>query len=778
MPWTSGTTIAYARWVIRWRWLVLFAALAAAGVSTSGLRFVTFTTNYRAFLSKENPLRQSFDALQAIYTRNDNILFALRPNDGTVFTPAVLAAVRELTDAGWRVPYSTRVDSITNFQHTYAEGDDLTVEDLVPDPDQQSAADLARIRTVAFAEPLLINRLISTDGSTTGVNVTLHLPETKEGEVVEAMAYARDLADDFRARHPDIRVAITGFGGLSNAFVEATIGDFTTLVPIMYGLILLTMLVSLRSVMATVATLLVIGLSAATAMGLTGWFGIQLSPPAANAPTIIITIAVADSIHILVSMFKEMRRGQGKREALVESLRINMQPVFLTSLTTVIGFLSLNFSDAPPFRDLGNISALGIAIAWAYSLTLLPALIAVMPFRRRSTSWSMGFGMERLAEFVVTRRRVLLWGMATLVVLLGVQIPRIELYNKFVEFFDRSVQFRVDTDFTMEHLTGIYQIDYSLEAGNSGGVSDPAYLAHVDEFADWFRQQPGVLHVSTVTDTMKRLNRNMHGDESEWYRLPESRPLAAQYLLLYEMSLPYGLDLNNQINVDKSATRFTVTTGDLSTPELRSLKERGDAWLVSHTPSSMHGGGTGPAVIFAYQMDTQMVSMLRGTVLAILLICFTLCIALRSVKMGLLSMVPNIVPPVIGFGIWAILYGRAGLPASFVTVVALGIIVDDTVHFTSKYLRARREQGLRSADAVRYAFSTVGSALVITSVILAAGFGVLAFSAFDLNATMGLLTAIMIIAALLADFLLFPPLLMAFERRTHDESASVAAHAA
>jgi len=270
----------------------------------------------------------------------------------------------------------------------------------------------------------------------------------------------------------------------------------------------------------------------------------------------------------------------------------------------------------------------------------------------------------------------------------------------------------------------------------------------------------------------------MHADDPEWYRLPDDRQLAAQYLLLYEMSLPYGLDLNNQINVDKSATRFTVTVDNLSSQEFRVLKENAEAWLVANTPPPMHAEGTGTTVMFTYLMFRNMQKMIQGTFAALLLICLCLCVAFRSIKMGLLSVIPNIIPPVMTFGVWAVLVGRAGHAASFVTAIALGIIVDDTVHFMSKYLRARHEQGLDSQGAVRYAFSTVGLALCITTAILVAGFSVLAQSAFELNATMGLLTAIMIAMALVVDFLLFAPLLMAIDRRDGDEDTSLSARAA
>jgi len=310
-------------------------------------------------------------------------------------------------------------------------------------------------------------------------------------------------------------------------------------------------------------------------MGFAGWAKIGLTPPSAQAPTIIMTLAIADSIHILVTMLREMRKGTPKREAIKESLRINIQPVFLTSLSTVIGFLSLNFSEVPPFNHLGNITAVGITAAFVYSVLFLPALLAILPIRvKQQKNKDKAIFMEKLADYVIEKRRILFYSGVAVAVALGAFIINNDLNDRFVEYFDESISFRTDTDFTTENLTGIYQVQFSLGAEESGGISDPEYLAKVEEFANWYREQPATIHVSTFTDVMKRLNKNMHGDDESWYRLPNERDLAAQFLLLYEMSLPYGLDLNNQINIDKSSTRMTASLKTMSTNELLALEQQ------------------------------------------------------------------------------------------------------------------------------------------------------------------------------------------------------------
>jgi len=767
-------TVNYAEWLLRWRWLIIACTLAVVGLSATGLRYADFDTDYRVFFSEDNPQLLAFDALQNIYSKNDNILIVIAPDSGAVFTPEVLDVVERLTHDAWQIPYSSRVDSVTNFQHTYAEEDDLVVEDLVEDALQRTPEELAAKKAVALAEPLLLNRLISPSAHVTGVNVTIELPGESTSEVEDAVTYARQLAAAIRAQHPGIAIYMTGMTAMNNAFPETSKHDSKHLLPIMLGMVVLVMLLSLRSISGTVVTVMVIIMSALTAVGLAFWSGIKLTPPSASAPIIIMTLAVADSIHILISMFREMAKGKPKNEALVESMRINMQPVFLTSLTTVIGFLALNFSDAPPFRDFGNITAVGVIAAFFYSVTFLPAVISLLPVKERPESSRMHRAMDALAEFVIRRRFGLFWGMLALIVGLSAFVPRIELNDEFVKYFDDSISFRTDTDFVMDNLTGIYIIEHSLGAGESGGINDPAYLRKVEEFARWYRSQPQVMHVSTLTDIMKRLNQNMHADDPGWYRLPDSRELAAQYLLLYEMSLPFGLDLNNQINIDKSAIRFTVTMQNMSAVDVRSMKARAEQWLQDNAPEYMFSRGASPTVMFSYISERNIKSMIKGTAIAVVLIAITLMLMLRSVKIGLLSLIPNVTPALMTFGLWSLLVGRIGLAVSIIMAMSLGIVVDDTVHFLSKYLRARREQGLGSADAVRYAFSTVGIALVVTSIILITGFLILATSAFQVNWGMGLLTAIAIAFALLADFLFLPPLLMKLEEEVREDEDTAA----
>ncbi|MDM8565771.1 MMPL family transporter [Candidatus Halobeggiatoa sp. HSG11] len=754
----------YSQLVIRWRYFIVLATLALVMLTTLGFP-LRFDTDYRVFFSEENPQLIAFEDLQNTYTKNDNVIFVLAPKDGKVFTNETLAAVEWLTNESWQIPYSNRVDSISNFQHTRAEEDDLIVEDLIVDAMKLSAKEMERAKAVALVEPQLINKLISPQTHVTGISTTVQLPGIHpDTEVPEIAAFVRELADKARAKYPHLDIYIAGVVMMNNSFPEASKGDLQSLVPLMYLVILGMLWLLIRGFSGIVATFLVITFSTVAAMGLAGLFGIALTGPSSTAPTMILTLAVADSVHFLVTMRHELNVNRlDKNAAIMESLRVNFQPIFLTSLTTAIGFLSMNFGDVPPFRDLGNIVAMGVTIAFLVSVSFLPALMSILPMKARPVSEKV-HAMEHLGNFVVAKRRGLMWSMAAIILILIAFIPRNELNDVFVEYFDESFDFRIATDFTTDNLTGTYDMNYSLSAGEPEGISKPEFLQQVDKFVEWYRVQPEVTHVNTITDTFKRLNKNMHGDDPAYYKLPERRDLAAQYLLLYEMSLPYGLDLNNQINVDKSATKIAITLRTLSSNELIALEDRTQQWFKDNAPE-LQVPGASTSIMFARIGSRNIKSMLLGAVIALVLISIILIVALRSLKFGLISLIPNLIPTAVAFGVWGIFVGHVGLGLSVVAGLTIGIVVDDTIHYLSKYLRARREKQMDSPAAVLYAFRSVGLALWITTLALVAGFVILSMSHFAVNSDMGTMTAITISLALLADFLFLPPLLMKLDKK-------------
>ena len=368
----------------------------------------------------------------------------------------------------------------------------------------------------------------------------------------------------------------------------------------------------------------------------------------------------------------------------------------------------------------------------------------------------------RLGRFVVSNRVILLCSFAVLAVALMAGMSRIALKENWLELLGENYEFRRSTDFISENFTGVEAFEYSVDSGQEGGITDVEYLSQVDAFAEWYRAQPEVAHVFAISDIVKRLNKNLNGDDPDFYSVPDNAELAAEYLLLYEFSLSVGLDLNNPIDVERSATRTTVVLSSLSTNEKIELDDRAQAWLRQNAPG-LESGAAGVSIVAAHSVQKNIKNLPIGTTTAMGIVSLLLIFIFRSVHLGRISLIPNFVPAAMAMGLWGYAVGEVGNAAAAVTAIAFGIIVDDTIHFMTKYIRARKS-GLLPAESVQTAFRTVGKALLATTVVFALGFMVFGASGMATNQALGLLVGATVIIALLADFLFLPPLLMMFER--------------
>ena len=754
----------YAELIHKFRYIIILGTLLLTFLFANGakLLFSNPDNDYRTFFNNDNPELLAFDFIQNSFTKSDNALLVITPKNGDVFNPNSLSAIQWLTEQSWQLTHSTRVDSIANYQHTEANGDDLTVAELYEETNNLQIAELERIKNIVLNEQLLLNRLIAENGETAGVNITFTLPEGSD-QTIEFKTIANEIysiRSQFKEKFPEHDIYLTGIVMMNQAFGDAGESDVKNLLPLMYLVVLIILIIMLRSTVPVISTMILIIFSIIWAYGFAGYVGMKLTTPMFSVMNIVLTLAIADGVHLLMTFVQGMSKGLDKITAMNESIRINSWPIFLTSLTTAIGFLTLNFSETPPFNDLGNSSAFGVMAAWFISMTFLPAMIYTLPVKIKAQSTKADSLMAKFADFVIDKRKIILMTFIPISTVIVFGASQNELNDNFVEYFDERIEFRTDTDNVYEKLTGINNIQYSLPAKDSNGISDPEYLNVLEQFVEWHRQQDNVLNVDSINDVFKRLNKNMHADDPNWYKVPENKQLAAQYLLLYELSLPYGLDLNNQIDVDKSASRITITTKNVTNNEIMEIANDGKQWLRDNAPEYMQSIAASPTVMFANVAKRNINTMLFGTVIALILISGILIFALKSLKIGLLSLVPNLLPIGLTFGLWGYLVGQIGLAASVVAAICMGIVVDDTVHFLSKYLRARREKGLSAEDSIRYAFSTVGIALWVTSLVLVLGFLVLANSSFLLNSQLGQLVFLTISLALITDFLLLPPLLL------------------
>lgn len=755
----------FAVWLVRHRLALFILSIITIVACSYGATMLTVKSDYKIFFEADNPQLVANEMIQERFSASDNVLMVLNPASGDIFTKKNLQAIEELTEAAWQIPYSQRVDSITNFQNTTVQGDELLVEDLVSDAAALFDEEIALRKNIAINEPLLVHRLISPSGHVSAINVQLNLPEDQTLAIPEVMEKVRQIRNEFEGKYPEMQIMLTGLTPLNNAFNEMNQRDTETLIPIMLLIIILMVGLMLRSISGTLITVLIIIFSVVTAVSSMGWLGIPINNINFAAPIIILTLAVADCIHLLSYYVMGLRKGMDKEEALISSLDVNAKPIFLTSLTTAIGFLSMQSSESPPFRELGLVAAIGVFIAYAFTLTLMPQLILWFTRKAPAIDTERTAKFSRLADFTLRHPKKLFFICLGIAVFCISNISRNVLNDDNFGYFKESVEVRQAADFTEANLNGVNIIEYALNSGSEQGINDPEYLNKVEAFANWYRQQPKVTHVFTFTDTLKRLNQNMNRDDPAFYRLPSTREQASQYQLLYEMSLPFGMDVNNQVDMNKSAMRVTVSIKGAKAMDILDMEEQAQAWFADNAPE-LTAVGASPSIMFAAIGQRNIKSMIKGTIIATLIISAILIISLGSWKLGMLSIIPNAFPAAIMLGIWGIAVGEVNLAVAVVFGITLGIVVDDTVHFMAKYLRGYQEHG-SVEKAIHYAFEHVGAALVTTTIVLALGFGILALSDFNVNAILGTMVSMTIVIALVFDFLFLPSMMILLSRFIH-----------
>ena len=733
----------------------LVLVLLLTFIAMIGAQNLYFRGDYKVFFEPDNPQRLAFEEMQNIFNKSENVSFMVVPDDANVMKPSTLQLVVELTEKAWQLPLSTRVESISNYQHTYDEDGDLVVEDLITE-ESATSDNIPFIQQALINTPEVYGRLLSRSEDVTVIDTTIQLPDGDQTqEVIQIATAAKEIKREMEQAYPQHKIYLNGMVIMNDAFAVAAQEDAQTLIPAMFGLIFVAIAFIVRSLWAAVFTMVVVMVSVAITIGITGWLGVYLSTATVNAPTMITTLAVADCIHIIVGVRYFLSKGNTNQQAIENSVKANRKPIFITSVTTAIGFLMLNFSAVPVLSHLGNMTALGVMLACVFSLTILPSLLMLRPLSTKNATQYVIF--NQWAQFVYTKHKQLLLISVLVIAAISAFASTNVLNDVAVKYFDERSTFRQAVDINEKKLGGMSTIDFVIYTDEPYGITAPNFLNEIDSFAEWLRARDEVNHVLTFTDTLKRLNKNMNFDDEAFAKIPQDGDLASQYVLLYEMSLPFGLDLGNQMDIDKSALRIIALIENLGSNDITALEREAKAYFNGRD-TGYRIEAASPPLMFAHIGERNMKSMVWGSIVALVLISFLILFALRSIKLGAISLVTNLLPAAVGFGVWGMISGEINMALSVVISMTMGIIVDDTVHFLTKY-QAAHANNKSTRESIIYAFDTVGMALTTTTVVLALGFAVLASSSFVLNAHMGMLTIIIIVAALIIDFIFLPALL-------------------
>ena len=338
-----------------------------------GMKFLETPSGYRGFVEEDFKYYKDVLDLEEKYGNIDVLTFVVKPEKGNIFQKDVLSLIQELTEISWQTPYSSRVSSITNHQYTTVEGDDISISDFVEDIGMMSQAEIENLYSLAVTEDAVVNFAMSESGKVGLININLEMPD--DINFKEPIDFAWKQKEHFEKKYNNVYVGVAGSAQFSQNFQSTSESDATKMYPSFLLLTIILTYILLRSVVASIISLTVILLSILPSLGAAGWLGFEVQPPLITAPIIILTISLTHAIHMLSIALTNMTEGMTKNEAIIESLKINFSPIFLTSFTTAVGIAGINFGDIPAYSEMANTVVIGAAIGFisvSYTHLTLP----------------------------------------------------------------------------------------------------------------------------------------------------------------------------------------------------------------------------------------------------------------------------------------------------------------------------------------------------------------------------------------------------------------------
>lgn len=738
-----STARAIIRLVVKRPVMVAIVALALLGVLASGLQRLEIKTGYRGMFHADDPLLGEIEAIHRRYRSGDGLVIVLRATDGNVLNRVGLGAIRHLTESLSALPETRWVTSLSTQRRVALTAIGPILVDLVP-KDLPRTDDASRNlrRTILEARGEAGN-LVTAAGDATLLRAAITLPGQDHAALLTFMKTARDLQRDIETANPGLTIALGGLVVLNSAFVEAAERDMRWLFPAMAGLLCLGLWVFTKSWRGVFGPLVVVVAAVLAALGTAGWLALPVTPILSIAPTIILGIGIADSLHVLVATDRARLDGTRAGSALYRALRRNLAPIVLTTATTGVGFLSLMFSESPPFRDLGLVTAIGVTAALFFTLTLLPVISLGAPGKIRSRYDRMESWIGRVVDRVQGRRGLALAMAVVLIVVAAIGLSKTRSDDELSEWFDRSVGFRQDLDTIRASFGPTERASWVIPLGDAMVDIDAAFLTRLDAFSRWLTEQPEVVRTVTLSSVLSSLT----GTGSRAAEIATLRHLVRVKKGREQISALLSTDLDE--------TRILVTLTNGSTHALRSLAARARTWLRGQAAPLKHAHPAGPAWSLATLISASARAMLTGTAIAFLVIAGCLGLVLRSWRLGMVGLVAMTVPPALVYGIWSWSGRSVGLAESVVAATSLGLLVDASIHILTRY-QTRKSRDLDRQTRVRLAFEAAGPALLVGFLILIAGFAVLTLSPFRGNMHFGLLTAATLAVGVLVAVLVLP----------------------
>ncbi|MDZ7642105.1 MAG: MMPL family transporter [Desulfurivibrio sp.] len=738
----------------RRRWLALALILLITAVAGKGLLSLRIDTSYDSLFSPKDPgyplYRQTIEEFGSDST---SVIFI---RDSELFTVKKLRRLEDVHYALEDTAGVEKVKSIFNSQNIRDKDGFLVTEplmDYVPD----DPAALGTKRRDAIYNPLLIHNLIAEDGTVMAINVTT---EMREGDpdfnrllfekIEEQISPLRDDFDEvFQVGPPRLNVEIE----------RGMFADLSFLSPLSTGILILSIILFLRTIMAAGLPMATAGTSVLWTFGIMGFLGLPLNLLTAILPSLVIVIGSTEDTHMLSSYLKGLR--DGNRDVAIRYMARHVGlPIFITSLTTAIGFSTNAISEITMIRDFALSTSIAMVMNLISTVLVLPLLLSVigprtskLPTDESEPGGFVGWLIGKFLYLVENHAGKVLAVTAGLLLLLGSQAFNIRVSNDPLSYFKDDNQIIADANTLHERLAGMQLFYLTVQAAPGRDFKDPAELAKLGEVVGFLREQGVYDKVISITDHLSLVNREMNQGDQDYYRLPDSRNMVEQYLLLFQRG-----DLERYLNPDATAVNVLVRHNLSDSSELGIHLRKLEAELEQVFGNDNRYYLTGKNLMINRAAESLFSGQIHSLALLILIIFVIMSLLYTSVTAGFMSLVPNLIPVFVMFGVMGIFGIPLNPGTATVAVIAVGIAIDDTIHLLSRYNEECRTEPDHML-AVRRAVLAQAVPVISTSIALAAGFGILFISSFNIVAQFGTLAAITMICAMLSDLLVTPILL-------------------
>lgn len=752
-----------ARTLVKRRTLLAVLTLVVSVVIGWGVTKTSIDPRSDAILPEDDPYAAQVAAVEADFPRSRSALFTFIAPGGDIFNREALTAMEALHARFGEVQSAVAVGSMVNYRLNAVDETIYGRQYLLPPVDSLSDSDLAQVRDIALADEDLVKTQLARDGDM-ALAIFKYRP-SGEG-LSERLEIARSvvaLRDRLRGDYPGVEIYVLGNDLFELDSYNAQIKDRNNLAPLVALATTLLLWLCLNSLVYALCTLVVSFLGILLTIGTVGWSGFAFNQISNMGPLVVLTIAMAHGIHIISIYLQGLHEGLSKLEALEQSLRLNLQPVTLATVTTAMGFLSLNYCSSAGIYGFGNAVAMGVIWAYLVTLTLLPALIMWVPTRRIPRPLGVRGMIRRVSDLVTQRGNALFWGLSVIIVVCLAMLPLNKVDFDRFEFIDKDSDFHRVITALAQKIGNDQSLVYAVDSGQYYGIADPAFMREVERFADWLEEQPDVSVVNSYVGMLKTLNEAENDNDPAWHILPDDNLQVIDYLVGYQLVQEIEPHLEPIFDPEYTTVRVVVGTSNLSNVQLLELNRRIEAWYADNINPDyqvLHGSNT---ILYARLNDTISRQLLEGFTVSFLLITLTMLVGLRSVRYGLISIAPNLLPPAVVFGVWGLFVGQLSPYILMLFSISIGLVVDDSVHVLSKYMAARKA-GDKPEEAVRYSLDKAGSAITITTAALAMGTFILVFSNTYYYQNVALMLTPIIVVALLLDLLFLPPLLVKLDK--------------